>query len=170
MKANPQARVDHAFIDRIEQSLIKAPPVYMPITHHFTTGMYSREMFIPAGSIVTSKIHKMQHQLVLLSGTLLVIDVFGVHDVLRAPMVIITEPGTRRIVYAPEDTKLIAFYPTDETDIEKLEDLLIEQHTEHLGLDEQQLRNLKAFQGCLNISAEDHFGVSLPPRTEVTSV
>lgn len=166
-----QQQKAHDFIDELEEAVMRrAEPVYTPITHRFTTGMYSREMFIPGGTMVTSKIHKIQHQLVMLTGTLAIVDVHGNKDILRAPQVIITEPGTRRIVWALEDTKLIAFYPTSETDIEKIEELLIEPHTDHLGLDEQELRDLKAFQGCLNISAEDYFSNRLPPTTEAKSL
>lgn len=108
--------MQHAFEDY--------PQVDTPLTHRFTNGMYSREIFMPAGTLVVSRQHKTEHQYVVLTGKVMVnVPGEGV-KILEAGHVGITKPGTRRALYIIEDCKWITFHPTKETDLEKLQDEL----------------------------------------------
>ncbi len=67
-------------LDRWEAFVANLPPQECPLTHTFPDGMYVREIFMPAGSVVTSRIHKFDNPF------------------------FITKPGTRRVLLIHEDT------------------------------------------------------------------
>ena len=94
--------------------------------HHFAPGMYARTMFIPAGMCVVGKIHKEAHLNVITRGVIKVVTEFG-EDVLTGPTTFTSLPGTKRAVYAVEDTEWITIHhnPDNLTDIRALEALLI---------------------------------------------
>lgn len=96
-----------------------------PLKHSFAPGVYVREIFIPKGTCVVGKIHKHKHPNILLSGEVLVITEFGGREHLKAPLSMISEAGTKRVVYAIEDTTWITIHATCETDLEKIEDFVI---------------------------------------------
>lgn len=108
--------------------MVRFRPVEMPVTHRFTPGMYAREIFMPAGTLLTSKIHKTEHQYVVISGKVSVWVGDGEEIVLEAGHVGITMPGTRRVLYIHEDTRWITFHPTELTDLAAIEQELIEPH------------------------------------------
>ena len=91
--------------------------------------MYSREIFMPAGSCVTSKIHKTEHQFVVLEG---LCRVYNAEDdsyvELSVGHIGITRAGTRRVLYMLKDTRWVTFHPTEDTDLEVIESKLIEPH------------------------------------------
>lgn len=117
-------------INLLEQALARSgfDSVEMPVTNRFTPGLYMREIFMPAGTMLTSKIHKTCHPFVVLEGKVSVWNGDGDEEYIEGPFVGITQPGTRRVLYIHEDTRWITFHPSDETDLEKLEDQLIEPH------------------------------------------
>lgn len=113
-------------MDAVQFHLAALPPAECPVQHRFTPGLYAREIFMPAGAMVVSRVHKTEHPYVVLSGRALVyVEGIGVAD-LRAGHVGITTPGTRRVLYMVEDTRWITFHPTPETDLEKLQEELTE--------------------------------------------
>ena len=151
----PESVVDlksgyHQRLDRLEREMVKYPWVVMPVTHRFTPGLYIREIFMPAGTILTSKIHKTEHPFVISAGCLDVLMEDGVWVHMRAPHTGITKPGTRRVLRIIEDTIWTTFHPTDETDVEKIEAAIIEKHDEHLGLTGGEMRALRELQFCSN--------------------
>ena len=91
--------------DMIQHALGKLPAVECPLVHRFTPGLYTREIFMPAGTAIVSRIHKTEHPYV----------------VLTAGAVGITKPGTRRVLYVTEDCRWLTFHPTTETDMDKLQ-------------------------------------------------
>lgn len=98
----------------------------MPIVHRFTPGLYIREIFMPAGTLVVTKIHKTEHPFVISQGRVSVFDeIHGVQE-LAAPHCGITLPGTRRALYVHEDTIWTTFHPTELRDIEAIEREIIE--------------------------------------------
>lgn len=115
-------------VDRLQFELGKLPQLDMPLIHRFTPGMYIRELQIPKGAVIITKIHKTTHPFVVSQGHLSVWDEkTGVQHV-RAPHTGITTPGTRRVAFAFEDSIWTTFHATDETDVEKIEAAIIEPH------------------------------------------
>jgi len=116
-------------IDELERVMLdNFPPIDCPVTHRFTDGMYVREIFMPKGAFITSKIHKTQHQYFILKGKAIVwID--GVEQFLEAPHIGITEAGTRRVLFILEDTIWATAHPNpDNENLEQLEARIIQNN------------------------------------------
>ncbi len=114
-------------VDRVEAELVKMEETDMPVTHRFTPGMYVRQIFIPARTLLTSKIHKTEHPYVISQGDISVWTKEGGAVRLRAPHTGITKPGTRRILFAHEDTIWTTFHVTEERDVDRIEMMIIEK-------------------------------------------
>lgn len=132
-------------IDELEAVMLESFPVInCPVKHHFTDGVYVREVFLPKGTLATSKIHKTQHQFFILKGECIVwID--GVEKILKAPYIGVTEAGTQRVVYASKNLVWATSHanPDNET-AEQIEDRIIEKHDNPLIAEEtkEKLKNL----------------------------
>lgn len=114
-----------AQIQRCEQAIKALPPVVIEPTHHFAEGLYGREILIPAGTILTGKVHRGEHLNFLMKGEITVWTEEGMKR-LQAPAVIVSKPGTKRIGYTHSDTIWITVHATHERDLERLEAELIE--------------------------------------------
>lgn len=108
--------------DVIEREVADLPPVELPLKHIFTPGLYSRTIFMPAGSLVTSKIHKTRHQFAVMAGEVTVWDYRNGTQLLRGPCLGITEPGTRRILFCHTDVMWTTFHATDKNTPQEVED------------------------------------------------
>lgn len=92
-----------------------------PITHLFANGVCSREMFMPKGTIVVSRVHKNDCINVLFQGSVSVLSEEG-EVRLTAPFKFVSRAGTKRVLVAYEDTVWSNFIRTDETDPDKILD------------------------------------------------
>ena len=116
----------------IEKIMRTMPQLDLPVKHHFSQGVYGRELFIPKGCVLTGKIHKYQQLNVLCSGELSVLTEEGVKRV-TPPFIIVSPPGTKRIAYAHEDSVWLTVHGTDEQDVDVIERHFIAQdETEYL--------------------------------------
>jgi hypothetical protein len=119
-----------------------------PLTHSFSSGIYVREIFIPAGMFVVGKIHKHDHPNFLLKGDVVVVTEDGVEE-LSAPMSMISKAGTKRALYAKTDLvwTTIHLNPTDTQNIEELEEDIIassyEEYEAFKKLEDKNTNTLK---------------------------
>jgi quercetin dioxygenase-like cupin family protein len=126
----------------VDQLMRTIEPRDFPLKHRFTKtivnnesrGMYVREIFMPAGSLILSKIHKTQHPFTILQGCAIVWTPGKPAELLQAGHLGITEPGTVRLLEIVEDCRWATFHPTDETDLEKIEDEVIAKPGEFIPL------------------------------------
>jgi hypothetical protein len=133
---------DFEKVGLIEREMLKFQQIEIPVKHHFSQGVYAREIFIPKGTLVTGKIHKYQQLNIMSQGELSVLTQDGVVRV-KAPLTIVSPPGTRRIAYAHEDTVWTTIHGTDETDLEKIE-------AHYIAKDEQEYLDFnKVLLECL---------------------
>lgn len=111
----------------LESEMAKQPQVDLDVRHHFSYGIYGRELFIPAGVMLTGKLHKYPQLNILLDGT---IDVLIEHKVerLTAPFVVSSPAGTKRIARAITDVRWLTVHATEETDLDKIEHTFIAQN------------------------------------------
>lgn len=125
-------------IDELEAAMVdNFPLIDCPLIHRFTDGLYTREIFMPKGSFITSKIHKTQHQFCVLKGAVSVWIDEGEEQYIEAPYVGITEPGTRRVLYVWEDCIWITSHPNPNNEnLEQIEERIIEKHDNPLISDE----------------------------------
>lgn len=97
------------------------------IKHHFANGIYGREIFIPKGSILVSKIHKSHTLNTLSQGIIAIICPVRGYTVYEAPFSFVSEPLTKRVGIAIEDCVWITSHKTDKTDLKEIEDEIIAQ-------------------------------------------
>jgi len=113
----PTELIDHKRkMDIFESEVAKLPQVNLPLVHRFTDGMYIREIYMPAGTVVTSRTHKTQHPFVVAQGVVDVIDEEGRIERIMAPYLGITQAGTRRVLRVLDDCVWITFHATDKKD------------------------------------------------------
>ncbi len=97
---------------------------YCPLKHSFGDGVYVREIFMPKGLLVISKIHKFEHPYFVLCGVASVATEDGV-ILIKAPFQGMTKAGTKRLLYIHEDMVWITVHATKETDLKKIEEEII---------------------------------------------
>src|SRR5687767_10736442 len=71
-------------------------PAECPVTHRFVPGMYIREIFIPAGTVVISATHRQTHPFIVSMGLVRVVSEQEGAVEYAAPHTGITQAGTRR--------------------------------------------------------------------------
>lgn len=115
---------DYDKIFRLEDYIVKnLDPEMIEWVHRFAPGMYSREMIVPAGCMLTGSIHKSEHFSIFLEGVLLVPGEYG-SKIIEAPQIEIAKPGTKRVGVALTDLRWITFHRTDATTLEEAEEEL----------------------------------------------
>lgn len=92
-----------------------------PVTHHLENGLYTREIFMPAGQLVISFIHKQNHPSFFMEGDMSLLMDTGEVKRVKAPMTVHTEVGTQRVAYIHEDTRWVCVYRTDAETVEEAE-------------------------------------------------
>jgi len=130
---SPAPAGDKATRDRIQElawsltGQLKAGSLeedHSQVTHHFSKGVYCREIFMPKGSLIVGKIHKTAHMNIISQGDISVRTQFG-SDRFKAPHAFKSEIGTQRAVYAHEDTIWTTIHPTELTDVDEIESEII---------------------------------------------
>lgn len=118
-------------VDALEAAMMREFPPYdmeQHLVHRFAPHVYARELTIPAGILVTGKVHKTRHFSIISQGR---VSVWTAQDGLHehvAPCTFTSEPGTRRVVFAHETTVWTTIHPSEETDLATLEAEIIEPH------------------------------------------
>lgn len=102
------------------------PQAEMPVNNMFAPGVYMREIFMPAGSFVIGKKHKTKHFNIVMKGSAKVMCGEGVFDV-QAPYVFVSDAGVQKLLYITENTTWLTIHPTEETNVEVLEEQLAEE-------------------------------------------
>lgn len=123
-------------VDRVAAGLAaQEHQLDLPLNHIFTPGtpgacgsLYTREIFMPAGSWVVSHIHRTAHPFVVLSGLVLVWTKEKGVETLTGGYLGITTPGTRRILYIVQDTVWATFHATELESVPEIERVLLEPH------------------------------------------
>jgi hypothetical protein len=115
-----------ASIQRLQEALSELPQ-YEPITHHyFADGLYCREVFREAGTLVVGAVHRKEHFYIVASGRVSITDGLSEAKEVTGPKVLVSQPGTKRAVYAHTDAVCITVHRTDKTDLAEVETELTE--------------------------------------------
>lgn len=116
----------------LEEVMRQMPQADFKVTHHFSKGVYARELFIPAGTTLTGKIHKHTNLNIMTQGEMSVSTEDGVQHV-KAPFIVVSPPGTKRVAFAHTDCVWITIHGTDETDLAKIEqEFVTESYEDYL--------------------------------------
>ena len=92
-----------------------------PLKQHLEGGLYTRELFMPAGHLIISMIHKQNHPSFLLKGKVSYLTDEGLVETITAPHVIKTKEGAQRVLFIHEDTDWCCVYKTDAKTFEEAE-------------------------------------------------
>lgn len=93
-----------------------------PLEHTFADGIYVRQMTMNKDSLVVGAIHNHLHVWFLLSGHITVATEEESLEYI-APCYVLATPGTKRVIYANEDSVFVNVHknPTNNQNIEELE-------------------------------------------------
>ena len=117
----------------LEDELLKMQQVECKITHNFAEGVYARERFAKADTLIIGKRHRHETMSFLLQGKLSVyMDGGEPTKHLEAPCVWVTPAGSKRMTYSHTDTILVTIHPTKEINLEKIESEFIIPEKEYL--------------------------------------
>lgn len=130
--------------DRIEAEMLAQPQVEIPPTHIFADGIYARQITIPAGTLLSGKIHRASHINVVSKGEISVYtEGEGVKRIV-APAIFVAPAGTRRLGWAHTETIWATIHANaiNERDLALLEEWLIAPHPVALA-DDSLIQQLK---------------------------
>lgn len=97
----------------------------LPVREWMHGGMYTRELTIPADTLLTGKIHTKDHVFFLNQGDLLVLTDDGIKD-LKAPAMFTVKAGSKKVGYAATDCICTTVNKTDCATIEEAEAELLQ--------------------------------------------
>lgn len=124
-------------LETLSGQLLKLPQVECPVVHRFAPGVYLREIHMPAGTMVIGHKHKTEHLNIILQGRCRVI-IDGAVVEIEAPHTFISQAGAQKVLNVLEDTIWQTVHPTDETDVQTLESMLVEPSESKLTHEERK--------------------------------
>lgn len=113
-----------ARIEAFEAIGLEMPQVEVPVTHRFCEGVYIREATLPAGMFALGHAHRHDCLNVVLTGSVSVL-VEGVVKRLGAGDVFVGKALDRKAGFVHEESRWQTIHATRETDLARLEDLLL---------------------------------------------
>jgi len=99
-------------ITQFEDILLEHEQIDIPVTQYFGHGVYMREITIPAGCLLTGKIHKHPCFSIVLTGRMEVITDQG-PKIVEAGQVFESPAGVKRAGRALEECRWITVHPYD---------------------------------------------------------
>ena len=112
-------------IDRLQAEMVKMPQAELETEHYFVPGMYCRRVFRPTGTLIVGKVHKQPHFFLCAKGEIIAWTETGMKK-LQAGDVVECKPGTKRVTLATQDSIGITIHKTDKTDLDDIEQELVE--------------------------------------------
>jgi hypothetical protein len=98
----------------------------LKVEHDFSLGVYARILYIPADTILVGKLHKYPQINLIRQGDLSVLVGDKVKR-LKAPFVVASPAGTKRIAYVHRDTVWVTVHGTNLKDVDEIEKFFIAQ-------------------------------------------
>jgi hypothetical protein len=122
---------------KIQDDMDKMPGVMhgdcFPLKHQFGHNVYVREINMPKGTLIVSKIHKFESPYFVMTGKCSVLTEDGIMKI-QAPFYGMTKAGTKRILYVHEDSTWVTVHATKEKDLDKIEEEIIAKDFDDLGI------------------------------------
>lgn len=117
-------RSSNAKVARLESILMQMPQVDLGTTHCLSGAVYVRCILIPAGCALTGAVHKTDH-VNIVSGDITVTTDDGPRRI-TGWHILATKAGSKRAGIAHADTYWATCCATSETELEAIEDELVE--------------------------------------------
>lgn len=94
------------------------------IVHHFSDGLYAKQMMIPAGYQARQHAHNFSHLSILAKGKVIVVKDDWQKE-FEAPACIEIKAGIYHKIISLEDATWFCIHATEETDAQKIDEVLI---------------------------------------------
>lgn len=134
-------------VERLEAELNRLPQVDCPVRHHFTPGLYAREITIPGGTALVGAIHTQDSLVILSAGRMRLATDAGPVEI-TAPHTLHCKAGAKNAAVALETAVWTNIFPNpdNETDTDKLAERYTESKASDLigGATNHQLAANKA--------------------------
>ena len=133
------------------EALLKSlglPETECPTVHQFADHAYAREVHIPKGILVIGKLHKQRHFNFISKGEVTFITEFDGLQRVKAPCMMVSEAGTKRVLYTHEETVWTVFHPLswtpkDESELDKIEEEVIAKKYSQIGLKDPLIEEIR---------------------------
>jgi hypothetical protein len=109
-------------VEALQAKMLDMPQIELRTDHYHADGMYARVVHRPAGTLIVGKVHKKEHFYIVTKGRIQV----G-RNIYQAGDVIVSRPGTKRAVYALEDSICMTVHRTAKKNLDKIEKELVEK-------------------------------------------
>ncbi len=117
--------------DAMTSSEMASVRIIPHIIHYQIKGIYAREMWLPAGTLLVGKTHKKEHICVILKGKVKVVsEEFS--SIIEAPYTYVSNRGAKRAMYAFTDLVWTTFHSVKNINLDTIEDELVQNET-YLG-------------------------------------
>ena len=123
--ALPDGAPTRAKIEQLQAAMRALPQVTLETLHYFADGMYAREVRRPAGTTIVGKVHKREHFYIVLTGELTIAG-DGYREHVVGPRIFVSQPGTKRAVYAHTDAVCLTVHRVASQDLDEIEAELVE--------------------------------------------
>ena len=115
-------------IEEVEGKLLVHEQVECPVVHHFSPGVYVREITMPKDSIILGHRHKTKHLNIISKGKCKLSDIDTKEvTIIEAPCTFESLPGVRKLLYIIEECVWSTVHVTDKTDLQEIEEEVIEK-------------------------------------------
>ena len=112
-------------VDSLLAQVQVMPQVECPEENFFGPNVYIKQVTMPAGSVIIGKSHKIEHICNMISGRMILVDSNGDKKELVAPMSFVAPKG-RKVAYIVETVVFQNIFSTNETDLDKLENMIVD--------------------------------------------
>ncbi len=116
---------------KLQIGMSQLPQIECPVKNYFAPGVHVREITMPTGACVIGKKHKTKHFNIISKGSCIV-TMEGKRYDLEAPCTFVSNAGVKKTVLVLEETVWSTIHATEETDLVKLEEEIIDQKAENL--------------------------------------
>lgn len=110
-------------IELVESAMLELDQVEIPVKESYANGMYTRQIMIPRGTLLTGRVHMFPYVDIMLAGDIEVATPDGIKH-MTGWNVLQGFAGRKRIGYAWEDTYWATVHRTDQFEPGAMEELL----------------------------------------------
>lgn len=121
-------------IERLEAEIATLPAIDYELEHTFGSGFYARTVKLKRDSVLTGLVHRTEHIFFVSKGDITLVTDDGRQRV-GAGFQAVCRPGMKRAGYCHADTWVTNVHITTETDLARLEAMLVESMQVRLSED-----------------------------------
>jgi len=128
LKARTMIYELEAMLNDIHSEASITPDTLTPI-HRFTEGIYTRELTMPAGTIIVGKRHAQEHLVTMTKGFCTCVTERGWED-MHGSTTFLSPAGEKRVLFIHEETTWITTHRTDAITLDSVEkDLILNEQS-----------------------------------------